>query len=335
MKDAIQYRYTNGHWPDWLKGLSKILGAIVTDGGFMQIPAHLGRGHVRVSQVSDDISFIIVNVQYNRPLHFDAMGNSRNDYQLSFISMEMGGVLEVQLEKEKVSVDVPLHQAVIFRDTSLFQQWIIPAGTIIKTIAVYMTDKWMRDNVNEGIDSEKLKAYSVKAAGNYVIETFDFESMQLMNDLMDENLNLPLKSLSLRNRIYTLTEKFFKRLSHRNFANILVHIRDSDILQLQQVELALQQHLFKDFPSIKELARIAGMSESKLKLLFRQVYNKSPFAYFQSLRMQKAMQLLDSRNLSVKEVAVQFVYINVSHFSAAFKKEFGILPGKIKMQKTG
>jgi AraC-like DNA-binding protein len=42
--------------------------------------------------------------------------------------------------------------------------------------------------------------------------------------------------------------------------------------------------------------------------------------------MQEARILLEKTETNVSETAWQVGYVNVSHFSAAFKKRFGILP---------
>lgn len=59
---------------------------------------------------------------------------------------------------------------------------------------------------------------------------------------------------------------------------------------------------------------------------FRQAYGKSVFDYFREYRMQRAMQLLDEIRTNVSQTAWPVGYTNVSHFSEAFGKRFGILP---------
>jgi AraC-like DNA-binding protein len=45
--------------------------------------------------------------------------------------------------------------------------------------------------------------------------------------------------------------------------------------------------------------------------------------------MQKARSLLLTGQYTVKEVGLQLGYTNLSNFSLAFKKEFGILPSHV------
>jgi len=79
-------------------------------------------------------------------------------------------------------------------------------------------------------------------------------------------------------------------------------------------------------PSLEKLSKMTCMTPAKLQAGFKQAYGKSVFDYFREYRMQKAMQLLDETRTNVSQTAWQVGYTNVSHFSEAFKKRFGILP---------
>ncbi|MDN3632972.1 helix-turn-helix domain-containing protein [Vibrio lentus] len=90
---------------------------------------------------------------------------------------------------------------------------------------------------------------------------------------------------------------------------------------------AAKRYLLKDLsepPTISEIAAVVGLNQCKLKRGFKILYNCSIYAYFQKKRMKKALDLL--RQYNVTETAMILGYSNVSHFSAAFKKQFNILP---------
>jgi AraC-like DNA-binding protein len=82
-------------------------------------------------------------------------------------------------------------------------------------------------------------------------------------------------------------------------------------------------------PTIKELAREAAMSESKLKKIFKTVYGLPPYEYYQRQRMEKARLMLLSGNYSVKDIGYTLGYANLSNFTLAFKKVFGKVPSQL------
>lgn len=101
-----------------------------------------------------------------------------------------------------------------------------------------------------------------------------------------------------------------------------------------------EQHLLRDFtepaPTINELAREAGMSPSKFKTDFRQMFGLPVYQYYQRNRMLQARRLLETNQMTIKEAGMQVGYTNLSHFSVAFRKEFGLLPSELQhKQKEG
>jgi len=86
-------------------------------------------------------------------------------------------------------------------------------------------------------------------------------------------------------------------------------------------------------PSLKELAKIAGLNEYQLKVGFKEIYGNTVFGYLVNHKLDHSRVLLDTARYQVNEVAYQIGYNNPSHFIAAFKKKFGITPKKYLMSK--
>ncbi|QJD80357.1 helix-turn-helix transcriptional regulator [Spirosoma rhododendri] len=81
-------------------------------------------------------------------------------------------------------------------------------------------------------------------------------------------------------------------------------------------------------PPLTELAQLVGMSLSKLKRLFRQVFGCGPYGYYQTMRMNEAASLLREKRLSVSEVGYALGFSNLSHFSRVFEEHIGMKPKK-------
>lgn len=97
-------------------------------------------------------------------------------------------------------------------------------------------------------------------------------------------------------------------------------------------------HLARDYlladlsksPTIPKLANAVGLNQLKLKNGFKALFGDSIYACFQKHRMAKARLLLQT--CSVTETALELGYSNLSHFSSAFKKVSGELPGQVRRQ---
>lgn len=83
-------------------------------------------------------------------------------------------------------------------------------------------------------------------------------------------------------------------------------------------------------PVLADLAREAGLSPSSMNRGFRKLFGASPFALFQRERMVAARQRLLGGDEPILSIAADFGYTNASHFSTAFRKQFGLLPGEIR-----
>jgi AraC-like DNA-binding protein len=92
----------------------------------------------------------------------------------------------------------------------------------------------------------------------------------------------------------------------------------------------LQEYLDQP-PSLAELAREVGLSETTLKRGFRQVFGTTVFGYLREKRMEHARALLASGRATVIEAAALVGYSNPSNFAAAFRQQFGLNPKEFQL----
>lgn len=79
-------------------------------------------------------------------------------------------------------------------------------------------------------------------------------------------------------------------------------------------------------PSLAELARIAGCSQFQLCRSFRRTTGMTMTEYRHSLRMREALARLRSGRCDLTEIALDLGYSSHSHFSAMFRRTFGLSP---------
>jgi AraC-like DNA-binding protein len=77
---------------------------------------------------------------------------------------------------------------------------------------------------------------------------------------------------------------------------------------------------------MEELAAIAGCSVSHLRKLFRAVTGTSALSYINTIRIQKAQDLLAAGGMSVGEVASRVGFSDIYYFSRYFKQVTGHAP---------
>ncbi len=104
-----------------------------------------------------------------------------------------------------------------------------------------------------------------------------------------------------------------------------LRVTRGDVERLHEARRLLLQDL-ENPPTLAALARAAGLSDKKLKYGFRQIFGVSVFECFRSHRLELARELLEDGRFSVSEVAYRVGYLNLSHFSAAFRSRYGANP---------
>jgi AraC-like DNA-binding protein len=80
--------------------------------------------------------------------------------------------------------------------------------------------------------------------------------------------------------------------------------------------------------SIKDIAKVCGVSECYFRRLFKDYSGESPMDFRQRYRIEKAKQLLLSDMLTISEISSELHFSDIYHFSKTFKSIVGVSPSK-------
>lgn len=89
---------------------------------------------------------------------------------------------------------------------------------------------------------------------------------------------------------------------------------------------------FSQTIKLAELSRLANMSATKLKKLFRQFTGCTITEYILSKKTDYASHLLADSDLSIEELAKKVGFDTIAGFSTSFKKQTGIPPSEYRKQ---
>ncbi len=98
--------------------------------------------------------------------------------------------------------------------------------------------------------------------------------------------------------------------------------------------LEFMQKNFRRDLSMSEFALASGRSLSTFKRDFRKISDLSPERWLTDYRLRAAYDLL-RRGRRVSDACFDVGFKNVSHFSATFKRKFGVTPGEVRRQGIG
>lgn len=78
--------------------------------------------------------------------------------------------------------------------------------------------------------------------------------------------------------------------------------------------------------TLEELARVAGLSVSHYCAVFKQKTMQTPLQLHTSMKVQRACQLLQNRQQTIKAIAYNLGFFDQYHFSKVFKQIMGVSP---------
>jgi len=107
-------------------------------------------------------------------------------------------------------------------------------------------------------------------------------------------------------------------------------IRDELVL----AAVAIMEDSVEEGLAMAALAQRLSVSPDRLERAFRAELGVVPRAYYRSLRLSRAADLLTHSSLRVGEVALSCGFTNAASFARAFREQFGCPPKEIRQRKS-
>jgi len=235
-----------------------------------------------------------------------------------------------------IRIDDAADQKDVVKSSLLFShvmnEWfyLAPANTRIRHLHILFSKDWLRDLLVNEPKGEMIMANLLLNVPLYHYELFDSEYRRLLNDIVLLKKDAMLNEFTIHNRVMLIVERLLTRY-YRKITETGRSIRASpdELQRLKHVE----SEILKDFsftpPNINQLSRMAAMSPSKLKHMFKEVFGMPVYQYYQKHRLQRGKAMLITKKYSLKEVASELGYIHVKDFSKAFYKHFDQTPEEL------
>ncbi|MGI4865324.1 MAG: AraC family transcriptional regulator [Janthinobacterium lividum] len=86
--------------------------------------------------------------------------------------------------------------------------------------------------------------------------------------------------------------------------------------------------------SCERFAYLTGRSLSAFKRDFKAIFNETPNHWLVKRRLEEAFVLIEKQHKKSSEIYLDLGFEDLSHFSLAFKKQFGMRPTELAEQRT-
>ncbi len=156
----------------------------------------------------------------------------------------------------------------------------------------------------------------------------NLQSLQVLQQMIANPYQGKLAQHYLDNKIEEMHLLQYAHWSYQK-QHIPTPFHKKDEEALHEVKRLITTQYNKNF-TLTELAHQVGINQTKLKQGFKLLFGTTTFKYIHDLRMQKALELIQSQAYTIYEIADFVGYKHSHHFTAAFKKYYGQLPTQVK-----
>lgn len=132
-----------------------------------------------------------------------------------------------------------------------------------------------------------------------------------------------LKQRKLLKNLYSTT----KQTAEQQIEESQLDNRDKQFMK--QLHDIIQKNLDNSEFGVEDIGKEIGLSRVQLYRKVKAMTGSSVVDLIRKSRLAKARRLLESRSMSVSEVAYEVGFSSPSYFTKCFKDEFGMLPGEV------
>jgi AraC-like DNA-binding protein len=327
---VIDVNYNNSDYQSLAQMLVRSY-SLQVEGNIIRLPKNIGEGFVVPYNLPDGLSVIVSDtILYDNLLFHRQATASQHYFILQFNESFTKGDEPNTPETNEQHVYNIRKNAVLLTSSLMDAKFFIPKGIRIRSVRIILGSDLLNSYIGREMADKFLSNYFSMLLKNRNPELIGTDYRVLMDELIKEKIDHPLRMKFIGNRVMLMIEKlvtgFIAKLENNNQ---FIKLKDDEINRLIKVESLLVKDYSGAPPTIAALSKIAAMSPTKLKRDFKAMYGLPIYEYYQKNRMIRARSLLLEGKYAVKEVGIMVGYSNLGHFAGSFRKEFGLLPSEV------
>lgn len=309
--------------PEWQSEFVQKLGAKFIDGKITVIPESMGKGHSYFTQIIPGISVLFIDFTLKIPLKITRNRSDNPLYIFHFDLSEHVNLIKINNKSYEIGSYDKLDLAIIDNQIESSFKPSVNERTI--AIRILVDKALLNDFIKKHSKKEEVKPTTKEGQRVfYHYGNIDSNSILLIQSIknksvFDLSFEPLLKGISLK-----LLGNFFNKFYHSQNSK---NATDSELEAINKTKEYLLNNLYGLFPSVTFLASMAGMSESKYKILFKKCFNDTPNNLFIKEKMSLAQRLLKSGEFkTITNVLYELNYSKLSYFSSKYFNFFKSRP---------
>lgn len=179
-------------------------------------------------------------------------------------------------------------------------------------------------------------AFSATSEGNNLMEILNLTEENFVVNIPDKDGMSALFESSGRNEMFK--DPLYDLAWCANICNIIkIYAREREKLNTAESVIfkPVLEYMSENIQSsinTEELASLVFMQPTYFIKKFHKAYGMPPLAYFNRMKIYKAMGLLAGTKLSIEEIAREVGIFDTSYFTRVFKKHCNVTPTKYRAE---
>lgn len=302
--------------------------------GKSEFPDALGSIHIDSRKEQKNILYRSWNIHFTKDIDAEETDNSgRDEVQLMFnLNQDIHWYIHhkpkgKELARPDEKVEMARGEVCVFRNNDYHTKMNYTANTDFKFKSMQMPTSFFRQLLSKYFSDRDIHALEGQFLTHVTKTAITGEMYRILSEIDTSERFKEYEGVYLEGKMIELTALVLYGIAYNRTAQIKrKSLPDkNDIERIEILREQIQRNPAEDYDA-PSVAKSLAMSISKLNRDFRTLYGTSLHAYVQEKRLEYAAHLIKEHNFSVSEAAQKSGYNNMSHFSVAFAKKFGILP---------
>lgn len=284
--------------------------------GVLQLPSSIGEGKITMITISETLQVVISDVM----LFQDLTTQFHNDSEMVELNFVLNGHVICSINQEPFRLQSTDYAISYFHHSNV--QIKNKANERLQRVEIRMTPNQLLSYFKTTETKAQIATFLRQQLGQIILEPFTPTIKQRVYEILHCVYEEPFKSIYIEAKVMELIVAFFAKQQPKV---AMPNVKDAE--KLHEVKAILLQEL-EQTHTLQSLAERVQITESKLKIGFKQLFGETVFTFIRRQRMEQAAWLLEVEGCTVTEVAVQLGYSNMSNFTVAFRKHFGCNPSE-------
>lgn len=287
-------------------------------------------GSISAMQIDDGVSVLVNKLSINKPLNFSSF-TTQAFFKMSFY-VEADFLQENSEAGESQLIEKESCRAIFFNKKG--RNSIIPNSPQVNSLDIVLRPGLLKKSVKlmpHCWFRDKFAGMAVQDKNISFVAPTPLTVLPLVKEIIHLSGTSKLCAfLKVRSLVYELLSEMFGQAALFEYEEQADRfLTRADLAKLYLARDYLKANIFKP-PTLKELSKIVGLNDFKLKKGFRNVFNTTVHKFSVEQRLCASCALLTRSDCPISEIGYGVGYHCPSKFIQTFKKKFGITPGQYR-----